>query len=49
MPTTHDPQDSAKEQTAFLAFLATFDLSRPVLSLADLNDGTALCEMLQVV
>lgn len=44
-----DPQDIIKEQSAFLAFLATFDLARPVLSLSDLTDGTALYELLQVV
>lgn len=46
---TQHPHSDVKEQSAFLAFLSTFDLSRPALSLADLSDGTALYEMLQVM
>ncbi|KAI5124070.1 hypothetical protein M0805_003897 [Coniferiporia weirii] len=38
-----------KEQDAFFALLATFDLSRPVVSVSDLSDGAALFEVLQVV
>lgn len=38
-----------KEIDAFLSFLATFTLSRPVLAASDLSDGAALFEVLQVV
>ncbi|KAI0637261.1 HOOK-domain-containing protein [Trametes polyzona] len=38
-----------KELNAFLAFFATFDLSRPVTTIADLADGAALLEILTLV
>ncbi|CDO69034.1 hypothetical protein BN946_scf184834.g41 [Trametes cinnabarina] len=38
-----------KELNAFLSFFATFDLARPVTSIADLSDGAALLEILSVV
>ncbi|KAH8108457.1 HOOK-domain-containing protein [Phellopilus nigrolimitatus] len=41
--------ESQKEQDAFFALLATFELSRPIVSLSDLCDGTPLFEILQVV
>ena len=41
--------DMDKETDAILAFLVTFNLSNPILSLSDLSDGSALFEVLQVV
>lgn len=38
-----------KELNAFLSFFATFDLSRPVATIADLSDGAALFEILTLV
>ncbi|KAI0646785.1 HOOK-domain-containing protein [Trametes meyenii] len=38
-----------KELNAFLSFFATFDLSRPVTTIADLSDGAALFEILSLV
>ncbi|KAI8998901.1 HOOK-domain-containing protein [Trametes punicea] len=38
-----------KELNAFFSFFATFDLSRPVTSIADLSDGAALYEILSLV
>ncbi|KAL1947543.1 hypothetical protein VTO73DRAFT_13267 [Trametes versicolor] len=38
-----------KELNAFLSFFATFDLSRPVTTIADLSDGAALFEILTLV
>ncbi|OCH95271.1 HOOK-domain-containing protein [Obba rivulosa] len=38
-----------KELNAFFSFFATFELSRPVTTVADLSDGAALFEVLSVV
>ncbi|KAI0807300.1 HOOK-domain-containing protein [Fomes fomentarius] len=38
-----------KELNAFFSFFATFDLSRPVTTVADLSDGAALFEILSLV
>lgn len=38
-----------KELSAFFSFFATFDLSRPVTTVADLCDGAALYEVLSVM
>ena len=38
-----------KELSAFLSFLATFDLARPVTTPSDLSDGAALFEVLSLV
>ncbi|GBE82526.1 predicted protein [Sparassis crispa] len=38
-----------KELNAFFSFFATFDLARPVTSVADLSDGAALFEVLSLV
>ena len=38
-----------KEQDAFCAFLATFELEHPIHSLSDLRDGTTLFEFPQIV
>ncbi|KAI0713274.1 HOOK-domain-containing protein [Earliella scabrosa] len=38
-----------KELNAFFSFFATFDLSRPVTTIADLSDGAALFEILSIV
>ncbi|KZT66817.1 HOOK-domain-containing protein [Daedalea quercina L-15889] len=38
-----------KELSAFFSFFATFDLTRPVTTVADLSDGAALVEVLSVV
>ncbi|TFK82645.1 HOOK-domain-containing protein [Polyporus arcularius HHB13444] len=38
-----------KELNAFFSYFATFDLSRPVTTVADLSDGAALFEILSVV
>lgn len=38
-----------KELSAFLSFLATFDLARPVTTPSDLSDGAALFEVLCLV
>lgn len=38
-----------KELNAFFSFFATFDLARPVTTVADLSDGAALLESLSVV
>ncbi|EPT01820.1 hypothetical protein FOMPIDRAFT_146747 [Fomitopsis schrenkii] len=38
-----------KELNAFFSFFATFDLARPVTTVADLSDGAALLEVLSVV
>ena len=37
------------EAGAFLAWLATFELSRPVEKLSDLSDGSALFDVLSTV
>ncbi|KAF8436897.1 HOOK-domain-containing protein [Boletus edulis BED1] len=39
----------SKELDAFFAFFATFDLARPVATVADLSDGAALFEILSLV
>lgn len=41
--------DQQREQDAFFAFFATFELERPVVSLSDISDGQPLFEVLQVV
>ncbi|KAJ3545756.1 hypothetical protein NM688_g5588 [Phlebia brevispora] len=38
-----------KELDAFISFLATFNLTRPVTTVADLSDGAALFEVLSLV
>ncbi|KAI1790752.1 HOOK-domain-containing protein [Ganoderma leucocontextum] len=38
-----------KDLNAFLSFFATFDLTRPVTTVADLSDGAALFEILSIV
>ncbi|KAH9831013.1 HOOK-domain-containing protein [Rhodofomes roseus] len=38
-----------KELSAFFSFFASFDLTRPVTTVADLSDGAALFEVLSVV
>jgi len=38
-----------KEADAFFDFLATFKLSRPVTTIADLSDGAALFDVLSLV
>jgi protein HOOK3 len=38
-----------QELSAFLSFLATFDLARPVTAPSDLSDGAALLEVLSLV
>ncbi|OSX64633.1 hypothetical protein POSPLADRAFT_1053441 [Postia placenta MAD-698-R-SB12] len=38
-----------KELNAFFSFFATFDLTRPVTTIADLSDGAALFEVLSLV
>ena len=38
-----------KELDAFFSFFATFDLTRPVASPADLCDGAALFEVLSLM
>ncbi|CAL1703947.1 unnamed protein product [Somion occarium] len=38
-----------KELSAFFSFFATFDLTRPVTTVADLSDGAALFEVLSVI
>ncbi|KAI0948399.1 hypothetical protein AcV7_009155 [Taiwanofungus camphoratus] len=38
-----------KELNAFFSFFATFDLTRPVTTVADLSDGAALFEVLSLV
>ncbi|TCD63888.1 hypothetical protein EIP91_004797 [Steccherinum ochraceum] len=38
-----------KELSAFISFFATFDLTRPVTSAADLSDGAALYEVLALI
>ena len=38
-----------KELNAFFSFFATFDLARPVTTIADLSDGAALFEILSIV
>ncbi|RPD65844.1 HOOK-domain-containing protein [Lentinus tigrinus ALCF2SS1-7] len=38
-----------KELNAFFSYFATFDLARPVTTIADLSDGAALFEILSVV
>jgi protein HOOK3 len=38
-----------KELDAFFAFLATFNLARPVTTISDLSDGAALFEILSLV
>ena len=38
-----------KELNAFFSFFATFDLTRPVTTVADLSDGAALHEVLSIV
>ena len=38
-----------KELNAFFSFFATFDLTRPVTTVADLSDGAALLEVLSIV
>ncbi|PIL23739.1 hypothetical protein GSI_13489 [Ganoderma sinense ZZ0214-1] len=38
-----------KELNAFFSFFATFDLTRPVTTVADLSDGAALFEILSIV
>ena len=38
-----------EELDAFVSFLATFELARPVTTVADLADGAALFEVLSLV
>lgn len=38
--------DTQRELDAFFALFGTFDLSRPVVSVSDLSDGTPLLEVL---
>jgi hypothetical protein len=38
-----------KEFNAFLSFFATFNLARPVTTVADLSDGAALFDVLALV
>lgn len=38
-----------EEASAFLAWLSTFELSRPVEKLSDLSDGSALFDVLSTV
>ncbi|EJF62459.1 HOOK-domain-containing protein [Dichomitus squalens LYAD-421 SS1] len=38
-----------KELNAFFSYFATFDLARPVTTIADLSDGAALFEILSIV
>lgn len=38
-----------KELNAFFSYFATFDLTRPVTTVADLSDGAALFEILSIV
>lgn len=42
-------QDEPQEAEAFLHFLNTFELSRPLANISDLSDGLALFEILSVV
>jgi hypothetical protein len=37
------------EASAFIAWLSTFQLSRPVSSISDLSDGSALFDVLSTV
>ena len=41
--------DTQRELDAFFALFGTFDLSRPVVSVSDLSDGTPLLEVLGVM
>lgn len=41
--------DEQREIDAFFAFFETFELARPVTSVADLSDGSALFEVLSLV
>ncbi len=38
-----------KELNAFISFFATFDLARPITTVADLCDGAVLFELLSLV
>ncbi|EMD38684.1 hypothetical protein CERSUDRAFT_123230 [Gelatoporia subvermispora B] len=49
MSTTPVSDIQRKELNAFFSFFATFELSRPVTTVADLSDGAALFEVLSVV
>ncbi|KAG6889791.1 hypothetical protein C0992_004209 [Termitomyces sp. T32_za158] len=44
-----DSSQQRNELSAFLNFFATFDLSRPTVTLSDLSDGAALFEILSLV
>ncbi|KIO32900.1 hypothetical protein M407DRAFT_211680 [Tulasnella calospora MUT 4182] len=44
-----DPSKLAKESAAFVAWVGTFPLSRPINSLADLSDGAALFDVLSSI
>lgn len=44
-----DPSKLEKESAAFVAWVGTFPLSRPINSIADLNDGTALFDVLSTM
>jgi len=41
--------DVQQESAAFLAWLGTFELSRPIATVADLSDGVPLFDVLTVV
>lgn len=45
----HNLMADNEEAGAFLAWLATFELSRPVEKLSDLSDGSALLDVLSTV
>jgi len=42
-------EQERKEIDAFISFFATFDLARPVTTVADLSDGAALFDVLALV
>lgn len=44
-----DALNQRKELDAFVSFLATFELTRPITTAADLCDGAALFEVLSLV
>lgn len=39
----------SKELDAFLAFFSTFNLHRPIATVADLSDGAGLLEILSIM
>ena len=42
-------EQEIKEINAFISFFATFDLARPVTTVADLSDGAPLFDVLALV